>query len=67
MAWYYRALYKKYRDLYVKKLLDTLTSEPNKQALDDCEMALNIESIVMARKEAELMVCIDFVRSRLLS
>jgi len=47
-------MYKKYRDLYTEKLLSP--NAANSQALDELELLLNIESIVMARKEAEKIV-----------
>ncbi|XP_067950623.1 intermembrane lipid transfer protein VPS13A-like [Watersipora subatra] len=52
--WDYRHKYKKYRDLYTKNLLSPDNhNEAAAAGLEECEMSLNIESIVMARKEAE--------------
>ena len=65
---YCRRKYKTYRDLYIDKLLSPESADVDK--LDEYEMDMNIESIVLARKEAEkevrpiivwvCRVCIDY-------
>lgn len=55
----YRKLFKRYVSLYKKKLHSA--SDLDVVQLDECEQELHIESIVLARKEAERQVGITSV------
>ena len=59
----YRSLYKQYRRDYKEKLLHP---ENPPDTLASLELKLNVESIVMGRKEAELLVCMNLIQFNLI-